>query len=115
VVDGLVDGVDQPEPIGLEPPQDRRLVGQIDRRVIAVQALGDSAVQVVDPQRGGIEEPPFVGVWVGWGLADEQDLEPVWPVLGSELLLPGGHAGRVLLGWPPARTRSLHDPGLVAA
>ena len=86
VVDRLIDRVDEPKPIGLEPRQHRWLVRQVNLGVIAVQALGDLAVQVVDAEGGGIEEPAFVGAWVGWGLADEQDLEPVRPVLVPELL-----------------------------
>jgi hypothetical protein len=52
VVDRLVDGVDQPEPIGLESSQDCWLVGQVNLGVVAVQALGDPAVEVVDAKGG---------------------------------------------------------------
>jgi hypothetical protein len=52
VVDWLVDRVDQPEPIELQPRQHRRLVGQIGVWVVAVQALGDPSAQGVDVEGG---------------------------------------------------------------
>jgi hypothetical protein len=51
VVDRPVDRVDQPEPVGLEPLQHGWLVGQVNLGVVAVQALGDAAVQIVTQRR----------------------------------------------------------------
>jgi hypothetical protein len=47
VVDRLAGRVDEPEPVGLQTPQHDLLVGQLDARLLAVQALRDPAVQAV--------------------------------------------------------------------
>jgi hypothetical protein len=49
VVDRLVDGIDEPEPVRLQAPEHGRLVGQVNLRVFAVEAAPDPAVEVVDP------------------------------------------------------------------
>jgi hypothetical protein len=92
VVDRPAGRVDQPEPVGLEPPQHRRLVVQVDVRPLPVQGLRERSVQVVAAQVGCVEEAARAGSRVGWGLADQQDSQPVRPVLLAELLIPGRHA-----------------------
>jgi hypothetical protein len=53
VVDRPVGCVDEPEPLGLQPPQHGRLVGQLHVRLLAVQSLRDPAVWVVAAEGGG--------------------------------------------------------------
>jgi hypothetical protein len=67
VVDRLVDGVDEPELVRLEVAEGGRLVSQVNLCAVAVEGLGDAAVEVVDLEGGGVEEPPLAGAWVGWG------------------------------------------------
>lgn len=61
LVDRPVDGINEPEPISLQAPEHGRFVGQVNLRVVAVAAVGNPAVEVVDPQRGRVEEPALAG------------------------------------------------------
>lgn len=110
VVNRPVGRVDEPQPVGLQPAQHRRLVGQVDVRPLPVQGLGDPPVQVVAAEGGRVEEPARAGPRIRRGLADQQHLQPVGPVLLAELLIPGRHAVPARSARRPGRTGQAITP-----
>jgi hypothetical protein len=87
VIDRLLDRVDQPEAVLAQPLKELGL-GRLTHGVSikTVDRLDDPSIEVVNAQLGRVEETDGASPWVGWRLADEQNLDWLGAVRAPQAL-----------------------------